>query len=311
MARPKRDGLLYFSLDTDFFYADRRIKALRSRYGSDGLIFYIYLLTEIYRNGYYIRWDEDGMDNAIVDLGLTEGLIEQVMTFLVNRSLLTRILVGSDTIITSPGIQRRYQEAVKGLKRDISVDRDVWLLNQGETAAYIKVTENSGFSGKNDNKSGINESKSKVNQVNEMKQNEMKSNEREGAAAEPSEFVRFEEFWKAYPSKQARALAEREYIRLVMSGTSEEELVQAAKNYTGACRIRRTAVQFVKHAHNFLRDGTWADYAPGKYKPQEPQQGKAAAAKGNNRFNNFSQRSYDYESLERQLLGGGANGQGR
>ena len=53
MARPKKDGLLYFSFDTDFFYADNRIKALRARYGSDGLIFYIYLLTEIYRNGYY------------------------------------------------------------------------------------------------------------------------------------------------------------------------------------------------------------------------------------------------------------------
>lgn len=307
MARPKRDGLLYFSLDTDFFYADRRIKALRSRYGSDGLIFYIYLLTEIYRNGYYIRWDEDGMDNAIVDLGLTEGLIEQVMTFLVNRSLLTRILVDSDTIVTSPGIQRRYQEAVKGLKREIPVDGMIWLLQEDETAAYIKITKNPSFSGKNDNKSGINESKSKENPINEMKQNEMKSKEIEGAGGKTGGIECFEQFWAAYPTKQARALAEREYIQLVISGTPEGELVQVAKNYAEACRIKRTAEQFVKHANNFLRDGTWADYAPGKYKPPEPQT-KAAAAKGNNRFNNFSQRSYDYESLERQLLGGGDHG---
>ena len=44
MARPQKDGLLYFSFDTDFFYADSRIKVLKARYGSDGLIFYIYLL---------------------------------------------------------------------------------------------------------------------------------------------------------------------------------------------------------------------------------------------------------------------------
>ncbi len=64
MARPRQDGLLYFSFDTDFFYADQRIKRLHSRYGSDGMLFFIYLLTEIYRNGYYIRWDGESVDKT-------------------------------------------------------------------------------------------------------------------------------------------------------------------------------------------------------------------------------------------------------
>lgn len=178
MARPKKDGLSYFSLDTDFFYADRKIKALRSRYGSDGLLFYIYLLTEIYRNGYYIRWDEDSMDNAIADLGLTEGLIEQIMTFLVSRSLLTKsTLANSDTIITSPGIQKRYQEAVKSLKRDIYVDSEIWLLNKEETAICIKCTQNHSFSENNDNKSEKNACKSEKNDTKEIKRKEIKQKE--------------------------------------------------------------------------------------------------------------------------------------
>lgn len=173
MARPKQDGLKYFSFDTDFFYADKRIKRLRSRYGSDGLIFYIYLLTEIYRNGYYIRWDEDSIDDAIDDLNLTEGLIEQVMTFLVGRSLLNRsTLANSDTIITSPGIQKRYQEAVKSLKREVVVEADIWLLGKEETASFIKVIHNSVFSEKNENKSEKNESKSEINHTKEIKENE-------------------------------------------------------------------------------------------------------------------------------------------
>lgn len=178
MARPRKDGLLYFSMDTDFFYADRRIKALRSRYGSDGIVFYIYLLTEIYRNGYYIRWDDDSVDNAIVDLGLTEGLIEQIMTFLVNRSLLERILVNSDTIITSPGIQKRYQEAVKSLRRDIQVDEQIWLLDNKDTASCIKYTKNVDKSGKNDSLSCRNDSKSSKNRTKEIKGKEIKENER-------------------------------------------------------------------------------------------------------------------------------------
>lgn len=177
MARPKKEGLLYFSFDTDFFYADTRIKTLRSRYGSDGVIFYIYLLTEIYRNGYYIRWDEDSIDNAIVDLGLTEGLIEQIMTFLVSRSLLNRsILANSDTIITSPGIQKRYQEAVKSLKRDIYVDQEIWLLSKEETASCIKCTINDSKSEKNSSKSEKNYDKSKKNPTKEIKGKENKVN---------------------------------------------------------------------------------------------------------------------------------------
>lgn len=178
MARPIKEGLLYFSFDTDFFYADKKIKALRSRYGSDGLVFYIYLLTEIYRNGYYIRWDEDSIDNAIVDLGLTEGLIEQLMTFLVSRSLLTRsTLANSDTIITSPGIQKRYQEAVKSLKRDIYVDSEIWLLSEEETATCIKFTINDDKSEKNPSKSEKNTSKSEKNPTKEIKGKEIKGNE--------------------------------------------------------------------------------------------------------------------------------------
>ena len=64
MARPQNDGLKYFSLDTDFFDEDRRVRRMKVRYGRDGLLFYIYLLTRIYRNGYYLRWNEDEKDYA-------------------------------------------------------------------------------------------------------------------------------------------------------------------------------------------------------------------------------------------------------
>ena len=144
MARPQKKGLLYFPFDTDFF-ADLKIRALSARYGSDGLIFYIWLLAEIYReNGYYIVWNEDSEDAAIASLGLPEGSMKQIMTFLASRSLIVEItLASSDTIITSPNIQKRYQEAAKSLRREIIVDCEIWLLNEEETASFIKVAQNS------------------------------------------------------------------------------------------------------------------------------------------------------------------------
>lgn len=175
MARQKKDGLHYFPFDTDFFYADKRIKRLHSRYGNNGIILYIYLLTEIYRNGYYARWDEDLIDDAM-GLNLKEGFIEQVMTFFIDRGLIVKMKIKAsnnpDTIITSPGIQKRYQEAVKSLKRDVFVNGDIWLLDEKETAACIKVTQKEVISTKNDNKSGKNNNKSAKNDTKEIKRNE-------------------------------------------------------------------------------------------------------------------------------------------
>ena len=187
MARPQKKGLLYFPFDTDFF-ADLKIRALSARYGSDGLIFYIWLLAEIYReNGYYIVWNEDSEDAAIASLGLSEGSMKQIMTFLASRSLIIEItLASSDTIITSPNIQKRYQEVAKSLRREIIVDDEIWLLNEEDTASFIKVTQNSDKSRKNSNKSGKNGSKSRKNPTNKIKVNEMKVNKREGAPAKHS-----------------------------------------------------------------------------------------------------------------------------
>ncbi len=291
MARPKRDGLLYFSFDTDFFYADKRIKRLQAKFENDGLIFYIYLLTEIYRNGYYISWGEDAAEDAATDLHLKEGFIEQVLEYLRGRSLLTVSTLSTGvTIITSPGIQKRYQEAVKGRKRQIEVDTEIWLLSKEETASCIKVTQNVSFSGKNQGNSEKNQSNSEKNHTKESKVNKSKVKQRECLR-------RIEDFISAYPKDCNRHLTETAYADLVIAGLqTEDNLVACAVNYAEACRADGTPERYIKSAQNFLKDLTFERYLPGKYK-------KPAQQKPKNRFNDFEQRGYDYAALERQLLG--------
>ena len=189
MARPKKQGLLYFSFDTDFFYSDRRIKALRSRFGNDGIVLYIWILCEAYKDkGYYLVYDEDCIDNMITDLGLTEGFIEQVMEYLASRSLLIKIstLAGPVTTITSPGIQKRYQEAMKGQKRTVDVYSEIWLLKKDETASFIKVTQKVAISEKNPSISEKNPSISEKNPLKEkkIKESKVKENKTNKYAAE-------------------------------------------------------------------------------------------------------------------------------
>ena len=259
MARPRQDGLLYFSFDTDFFYADKRIKRFHSKYGNDGLIFYIYLLTEIYRNGYYISWDEESAEDAAAELNLKEGFTEQVLTYLASRSLLTvSKLASSVTIITSPGIQKRYQEAKKGLKRQVEVNPEIWLLSKEETASCIKVTNNKSFSAKNMSKSEKNESKSEKN-TTKGKENKGKENKEKNSLR----IGRFEDFWEACPNKQRRYLAEKAYCDLIVSGNyTEGELITAAKNY--AAYIRETGSKAF-FPNNFLEKHVFEDYLETEY----------------------------------------------
>lgn len=292
MSRPKRDGLLYFSFDTDFFYADKRIKRLHSRYGSDGIVFYIYLLTEIYRNGYYIRWDEESVEDAMDDLRLKEGFIEQVLTFLVSRSLLTRsTLADSDTVITSPGIQKRYQEAVKNLRRDIFVNPDIWLLDRENTADCIKFTVNENKSSKNNDKSCINMSKSSKNRPKETKGKENKIKENNMCKADA--LALFERLWQIYPLKKGKGhVSDARKMKLLAIGF--DEMSRAVERY-------KRYVDSIDYLHyqngSTFFNGGYVDYLDANYVQDKN------TVKKQTQFDRFMQREYDFEALENELLG--------
>ena len=202
MARPQREGLLYFPFDVDFF-SDKKIKILKARYGVKGVSLYIYLLCEVYKNGYYVKLDEDYEYLISGELNMSAEEIKQVMRFLLERSLFDYKLFQSDNVITSLGIQRRFQEAVKNLaKRSPRIINKFWLLSEEETQSFIKVTHFQNYAEHNDsydihnaNKSehnGTKEKKEKENKEKENKEKERKGKENNNAAfAAEDRVVRF------------------------------------------------------------------------------------------------------------------------
>ena len=166
MARPVKDGLGYFPKDTGF-YADRKIRMLMARFGSDGAVLYDYILCEVYReHGYYLCVDDDFVDVAAADLHISAEKIGLILDYLLRKSLLTEIRrEDADTVdtlrigvkvLTSHGIQKRFQAAVKDRRRDTVVREDLWLLDAAETESSIKVQANENKSPKNPSYSGKN-----------------------------------------------------------------------------------------------------------------------------------------------------------
>ncbi len=299
MARPKQNGLLYFPFDTDFFYADKRIKRFHAKFGNDGIIFYIYLLTEIYRNGYYISWDEESAEDAATDLRLKEGFIEQVLAYLCTRSLLIKRTLNTEgATITSPGIQKRYQEAVKSRKRDVNVDSEIWLLNTKETASHIKVTVNSSKSCGNESKSCGNESKSCGNDIKESKVKESKGNNKNNMCKADA-LALFEKLWKLYPVKKGKGqVSDAKKMQLLKIGYDEmSRAIERYKKYVDS-------VDYLQYQNGgTFFNGGYVDYLDENYTNTNP-----VSKRPKNSFSDFPQREYDFTELEKQLL---SNNSGR
>lgn len=180
MARPRKDGVDYFPFDVDFF-SDSKVKIVRSRYGSDGVEVYIYLLCEIYRDkGYYLQCNEDTDCLIASDLGMSIDKAGQIKAYLLGRSLFDNTLFRSAEVLSSRGIQRRFQQAVKGraVKNPVVVREDLWLLDESETESFIKVRHKNDSSENNPDNSENNDGCSKKNTTNQSKENKSKVKDR-------------------------------------------------------------------------------------------------------------------------------------
>lgn len=285
MARQKKQGIDYFSLDCDFF-SDKKIKILKARYGADGITIYLYLLCEIYRNGYYIIVDDDFYYIMSDDLNMNCDKVKQVLTFLLERSMFDKQLFQSDAVLTSAGIQRRFQLAVKtrAKKNPIEVER-FWLLKKEETEPFIKVTLFNDNSEKKENNSKKNNDNSQEKSLKESKVNNKYiyyNNPELNDAFEKYILMR---------NQQQRTPLMKEQIEAL-----RQELSSLGKDEQERILICKTA---------FIRG--WKGFYP-LNKQKNNSNSKASSSKGkkksnNNSFHNFEQRDYDYAALEEKFTG--------
>jgi len=112
MARPQKEGLDYFPLDTDMDNDDKTV-LVESRYGLEGFAILIKLLMKIYKSGYYYKWTERERLLFSKRIGANEKLISDIVKDCVEWNLFDKGMFQKYQILTSNGIQKRYFEAVK------------------------------------------------------------------------------------------------------------------------------------------------------------------------------------------------------
>lgn len=305
MPRPQKEGIDYFPLDVNFF-VDKKVKILKARFGADGITIYLYLLCEIYRAGYYIHFDDDALFITSDDLNMSPDKVKQVLKFLLERSLFNNTLFQSDTILTSAGIQRRFQLAVKerAKKNPVGI-KDFWLLTATETESFIKMNPIFNNSRKNEDNSGKNPDKSQEESPKKSKVKESKGNKK--ISPEPPCGLQVCAAYEMMLLDGSLHLVQRSEIERYQELYPAVDIDQEFRKMIGWLESHPKNRKTLEGMAKFING--WLCRAQDSSRPQPEQ---AGAKK--NQFHNFDQRDTDYDALMlkqvREWAGeGGSHGQ--
>ena len=198
MAKPKSEGFPYCQQDTDTFF-DPKIRTLIARFGCDGYAVWDYIKQSAYReHGYYVEWDDDRRELASADLYISVEKLGMIEAYLLKRSLLLSKSFNGITVLTSHGIQARFQKMAKETKRTYIFRKDIWVLSEAETLGFIFHTLEKNNSGIKADNSGINPLNSGIMRQKKSKVNNIPPLSPKGGVEEGKE-----RFFSAYPKLKA------------------------------------------------------------------------------------------------------------
>jgi len=113
MARPNKDGLEYFPLDTRF---DEEVLLIDAKFGCTGIGILVKLWQIIYLNGYYVNWTERESLLYRSKINSSEEDLNNVIDECLKWGIFNKKLYEKYTILTSSGVQKRFLEATKRRK---------------------------------------------------------------------------------------------------------------------------------------------------------------------------------------------------
>lgn len=297
--RDYKVGLDYFELDC---HMDDKIKLIEAEYGLKGFAIVVKLYQSIYSdNGYYCEWTPDiallwamqlgisssgafGKVGSTSDNGLLPGfpknLINDVVAASIRRGIFSEKLFHKYHILTSSGIQKRYLKATSKREK-VELKKEYLLIPVPENRSNVVINPISG-------------GKKAVSGGRNGQSREEKSREENNNMCKADALALFEDLWQIYPHKRGKGqVSDAKKMKLLQIGFDEmSRAIERYKQYV-------SGIDYLSYQNGstFFNSG-YIDYLDANYDP-----GSRPHAKKKNQFNQFTQREYDFNELEKKLLG--------
>ena len=228
MARPPKEGLDYFSHDTDAVN-DEKIEALRALYGNDGYAFYFIMLERIYRTPDSRLKVSDAETRQIlarkVDVDIDK--FNKMLDTALNVGCFDKRLFHKTGQITSNGVQKRAKVVIdKRLK-----------MKENYEKRKVSATETPQKPGQ------------KVHKVKKSKVKHIK---------EYTPF--FLNFWEIIPARNGKRLEKGPASKLfdALKVEDQELCIVAAGNYAASELVQKGIG--IKDPKRFVRNGFWREW---------------------------------------------------
>lgn len=137
MARPTKSGIDYFPLDCEW---DNKIEMYIAEKESTGLAVLVTLWQLIYKNSYFIEYNDDLLLLTKKRINVDINLINECINSMVQRGIFDKNLFESG-ILTSKAIQKRFFEAAKR-KKVVQVFEEYLLIDVSAYNNLINVSIN-------------------------------------------------------------------------------------------------------------------------------------------------------------------------
>lgn len=281
MGRQNEVSLPYFELDC---HMDEKIKLIRAEYGLKGFAIVVMMYQHIYGgdHGYYCEWDDERLllfmsDNGLI--GESKNLIDEVVRACIRRDIFSDRLYKKYGILTSSGVQKQYLKAT-AKRQVVNLKKEYLLISVPENRSNVVINSISG------------EKKAIDGGINSQSKSKSKSKSNKNNMCKADAVALFEELWKLYPVKKGKGqVSDAKKMRLLQIGFDEmSRAIERYKQYV-------ESIDYLQYQNGstFFNSG-YVDYLDENYSPA-----KEEKKPKKNSFNNFDQREYDYEELERSL----------
>lgn len=230
MARPTKEGLDYFPIDTDYF-SDEKFQFLVAKCGLVSEAVCFRLLAKIYRHGYYTRWTEDDALLFSMNINIPVDNVSLIVKEATKRGLFDTGMLTEYSILTSKGIQKRYLKACADSRRiNNSIEHRFNLVLVNSELSHVINEETDIKPGFTHNKHWLTHEESAQSKVKESKEEETKEKEIKGEENSTDLFLKQNNIFNK-PNSDFLSSEEWFNIKAMQLDAKPDQILEASKEF--------------------------------------------------------------------------------